>query len=715
MHQPYYKDILTGRYSMPWVRLHATKAYYDMVSILDEFPKIRQTFNLVPSLIIQLQDYAEANAKDTFWDLSIKPAADLSIEDKKFLLWNFFMANWDTMIRPYPRYWNLLHKRGTKITEQDIMDAAKEYTEEEYRDLQIWFNLVWFGFKARDKFPEINDLIAKGKAFTEYDKKIILDTQIAVIKELIPLYKKLQKKGQIEITTSPFYHPILPLIYDTETAKQSLPLVELPDRFACPEDAEAQLKKAVGLHKRTFGKAPKGLWPSEGAVAPEIIPLAVKQGIKWIATDEDILLNSITVKDKGMELYKPRRFCYNGDCASIVFRDKGISNAISFTYSKKNHRIAVNDLLRNLHNIGNYVGDRGGEPLVTIALDGENPWEYYPEGGRLFLTELFEQLSKEQDIYTTTVSKYINRHPQQDTLPALYSGSWINHNFGIWIGGAEENTAWDYLGKTREFLKKEEKKKKIPRAKVKLAWQSLYAAEGSDWFWWYGDDFYSDSDEEFDLIFRTHLANVYKIFGCDMPAYLKEPIIAVKGVQVTRMPIAFINPVIDGINTEFYEWADAGYYRTKRRGNALYKTESYLSGIYFGFNKDILFVRMDPFIENMEIDNRNLMVYFNIINSKAYQIVFPLSLVPENVRTFTLNRNEGGTNFRKVKDYDSIKLKNIFEFSIPFNDLGFKPDELVRFFVQVKKGNRELDRYPRRSYLSLKIPGEEFELDNWTV
>lgn len=715
MHQPYYKDILTGTYSMPWVRLHAIKAYYDMITILEDYPKIRQTFNIVPSLISQLNDYAQKKAKDYFWDLSIKPAKELSNEEKKFILWNFFMANWDTMIKPNPRYWELLHKRGTKVTDEDIENVLEIYTEKDYRDLQVWFNLAWFGYMARRSFPEIKALIDKGKNFTEDEKRLVLDIQIEVIKRLIPIYKRFQENGQIEVTTSPFYHPIMPLLYDTDIAKRSMPWVELPRRFHKPIDVQVQLEQAIALYKEVFGIPPKGLWPSEGGVCPEIIPIIAKQGIKWLATDEEILSNTIEIRDRGYCLYKPYRFCFDTSCISVIFRDKNLSNAISFVYSKMDPHFAAEDFLRNLHNIDDYVSREGKEPLVAIILDGENPWEYYIGSGEPFLRDLYQRLSESPRLYTTTISDYIERHPPQDELKSLYTGSWINHNFDIWIGDLEENTAWNYLNRTREFLVGEEQKGKVPKEKLDIAWQNLYAAEGSDWFWWYGDDFTTDCDEEFDEIFRMHLGNVYKVLGYEIPEYLKESILYMKEVQVTQPPIAFISPIIDGLNTHFYEWSDAGYHDVTRHGGMLYKGESYLSRIYFGFDLENLFIRMDPLISSTEINGRDLRVYFNIIEPKIYQITFPLSFVPGKVNKFILNTSKDGINFTKVREYSSIKVKDIIEFSIPFFDLGFNSNETVHFFVQVKKDDTQLDRYPRRGYLSFKVPDENFELDKWNA
>jgi alpha-amylase/alpha-mannosidase (GH57 family) len=715
MHQPYYKDNLTGIYYMPWVRLHAIKAYYDMVAILEDYPKIKQNINLVPSLIMQLKDYASKNFKDIFWDLSVKPSRDLTDDDKKFILWNFFMANWDTMIGPNPRYWELLHKRGTKITEEDIDKALKLFTEKDYLDLQVWFNLAWFGFMARKNFPQIKEMFEKGKNFTESDKKVVLDTQIELINKILPMYKKAQENGQIEITTTPCFHPIMPLVYNTDFAKRCMPWVQLPKKFSAPEDVQSHLECSVNIYKEAFGVRPRGLWPSEGSVCPEIISIIAKQGFRWLATDEEILFNTIEVADKGMALYKPYKFCFDSSCMSLVFRDKGLSNAISFMYQKQDPSASAHDFVVNLNNIDMYVA-KGMEPLVTVVLDGENPWEYYPNSGEYFLRNLFQKLSDSSNLYTTTVSDYIAKHPPTDQLRDLYSGSWINHNFDIWIGDLEENTAWNYVGKTREFLVREEQKGSVSKEKIQLAWQNMYAAEGSDWFWWYGDDFCTDCDEEFDSIFRMHLGNVYKTLGYDIPEYLKESVLYIKEVQVTQPPIAFINPVIDGMNTDFYEWADAGYHDVKRHGGTLYKGESYFSRIYFGFNLTNFFIRMDPILNGKGFNGDDLKVELNILYPKEYQISFSLAANGENTKQFSIYTTTDGVNFTKIKDYNTIKIKNIVELSIPFKALGFKPNENMHFFMQIRKNNNiQIDRYPRRGYIACTIPDENFELDKWNA
>lgn len=713
MHQPFYKDMLTGIYRMPWVRFHSIKAYYDMISILEDFPQIRMNFNLVPSLLVQIQDYISGQAKDSYWDLSLKPAKGLSLADKNFILLNFFMANWETMIKPYPRYWDLLQKRGTKVSEENIANASEKYSTQDFTDLQVWFNLTWFGYRARKKYPQLQKLITKGGSFTDLEKKEVLDTQIAIIKELLPCYREAQKEGRIEITTTPFYHPIMPLLYDTDFARRSMPGVVLPQRFAHPEDVSAQLKLAVSLYKKIFGKNPRGLWPSEGSVCPELIPLIAERGIKWLATDEEILLKTVNIEDKGKALYKPYKFCREDKCLQLVFRDKGISNALSFIYPRQDPHAAARELIHNLHNINEYLSNENGPSLVTIALDGENPWEYYCGGGEPFLKELLESLSNDSALYTTTISDYLEKYPAQEILPGLHSGSWINHDFDIWIGEQEENTAWEYLEKTRQFLKNNEKE--LAKQQRDLAWQNLYAAEGSDWFWWYGDDFQSDCDEEFDILFRTHLANVYKVLDYEVPEFLRQPVILTKEVQAQRAPYAFISPVIDGQNTHFYEWADAGFFKAERPGGKFYKGESYLSAIYFGFDLNNLYIRIDPLVSKEEIDEQKLTACLNIINRNQYQISFPLIFKANSLTGFMVSRSVDGVHFEKRGQFSTIKADKILELSVPFAALELQAGEPVRFFVQIQKGKKQLDRYPHRGYISFQVPDEEFELDKWLV
>ena len=483
MHQPYYRDPLSGEFSLPWVRLHALKGYYDVISLLEEYPAIHQTFNLVPSLLSQLSNYAREEGRDIFLEHTRKPAEELSPEEKKFILINFFMCNWETMVKPYPEYWTLLLKRGLKLPEYRLDDLLHQFTTQDFRDLQVWFNLTWFGYRAREKKPSVRELLEKGRIFSEADKAALLTAQTEIIREVIPLYQSTRARGQVEITISPFYHPILPLLINSAHASRAMPQVSLPGSFIHPEDAEAQIRKAVDYYRDLFGTNPTGMWPSEGSVSPELIPIVQRAGIRWIASDEGILFKSLPGEASRASLYQPFRVRYGQAEIAMAFRDRNLSDLIGFTYSKNPPEASANDLLTHLRNIQKSLpGDR--DHLVLIALDGENPWEYYPDGGHGFLCRLYEKLSLDPTLKTVRMDEFLEGHASRETLNFLHTGSWIDQNFRIWIGSPEENQAWDCLQKTRAFLKNTSNKEPAaPREKQQLAWEEIYVAEGSDWFW----------------------------------------------------------------------------------------------------------------------------------------------------------------------------------------------------------------------------------------
>ena len=372
MHQPYYKDDVTGSYILPWVRMHGIKDYYDMPALLTDFPDIHQTFNLVPSLLKQIRDYVENGATDKFLTLALKPAAELDQEDKLFLLKNSFLANWDTMIKPYPAYWQLLDRRGYSVALNDLQNDTRYYTTQDYLDLQVWFNLTWFDPFFKQKDPFLKGLIQKGSGFTENEKVLLIQKQREVMALIIPEYRQLAEKGRIELTTTPFYHPILPLLCDTNIASESHPGVRLPHRhFHHPEDARDQLRAAMRLHERVFGSRPRGLWPSEGSVSEEVLRIAAEAGFEWAATDEGVLARSLqmgfhrqgdrTVSGGG-DLYRPHRFQPGNRGISLFFRDHQISDLIGFVYSRMDAHAAAADLHYRIKAAGRSTG---GRPAVA--------------------------------------------------------------------------------------------------------------------------------------------------------------------------------------------------------------------------------------------------------------------------------------------------------------------------------------------------------------
>jgi alpha-amylase/alpha-mannosidase (GH57 family) len=721
MHQPYYKDDLSGSTILPWVRMHGIKDYYDMPALLTDFPSIHQTFNLVPSLIKQIQDYAENNASDKYLDITLKPAGDLDREDMIFLLKNSFMANWDTMIRPYPAYSMLLDRRGKSISPRDLENAVRYFTTQDYLDLQVWFNLTWFDpiFKHND--PLVKGMIEKGSGFTEEEKRLLIAKQREVMALIIPEYRKHAAAGRIELTTTPFYHPILPLLYDTDLAKVATPDIHLPaNRFSHPEDAKVQVERAIAYHAKTFGSRPSGMWPSEGSVAEEIIPLLAESGIRWIGTDEAVLARSLGVSiDRDFSgimknpemLYKPYLAGKGDKTVSIVFRDHTLSDLAGFVYAKWDSRNAVNDLVDRLHRIRKSMDNK--PHLISIILDGENAWEHYPNDGRDFFLYLYERLSKEHGLQCVTVSEYLNQHPAQDRIEKLHAGSWIYSNFRIWIGHEEDNRAWDLLGQTRDALVSWTERNGDPE-KLEKAWEEIYIAEGSDWCWWYGDDHFSENDEEFDLLFRTHLMNVYRIIGLDVPDELHVPVLREdRQARPTVELTSLISPTIDGQVTNYFEWLSAGFFDVARGGGAMHRGASVITHIYYGFDLRNLFLRIDP-SQGLQDDNvQDLAFFVNFLSPKGMDV--EVRIAPKERRaSATLFRGENGER-AEVAAIHNVAADEIIELAIPFELLGVKPNDEIHCFITVERKGSEIEKWPYRGFIQVKVPTEDFEAMMWQV
>jgi len=711
MHQPYYKDPMTELYRLPWVRLHGTKDYLDMVEILKEFPGIRQNFNLVPSLLEQLVDYSENNARDVYLDVSRKPASELTDGEKIFMLENFFLAHWENMIKPFPRYYELLVKRGTHLIKSDLVRAIKYFSEGDFRDLQVFFNLCWIDplFRTRDPFLQI--LVDKGHNFTEEDKEGLFSRQMEILHRIIPTYKQMAATGQIELSATPFYHPILPLLCDTDISRVAMPGVRLPrQRFRHPEDAARQIRMGLDYFENVFNYRPRGMWPSEGSVSEEVLRLLSDQGVKWAGTDEGILCASLgrrfrdnagNITEPSL-LYRPHRY---GD-VSLVFRDHQISDLIGFVYSQWDPRNAAADLIGRLLKIRDMVpSDR--PHLVSVILDGENAWEHFKNDGRDFFLYLYEGLSKEQRIQTTTVSDFICAHGGGDPLERLHPGSWINSNYGIWIGHEEDNLSWDYLTDTRDRLIEYEASN--PGAETEKAWKSIYVAEGSDWNWWYGDEHTTETQEDFDELFRLNLMNVFKVIGRDIPAQLFVPVLRHdRGVPPSLSIRGFISPKIDGLVTSYYEWYQGAQLDVGKSGGSMHKSESLIATIYYGFNKESLFLRIDPRVEFREFDEG---VEFSIVTSRPAEIKITCPVKGEGTRGELFEKT--GDQWNRVKVVEEVAVKDVFEICLPFADLKARENDEVNIFISVTKDSEEIERCPWRGHISLVVPTADFEAMMW--
>lgn len=731
MHQPYYKDPLTGSYSLPWVRLHGIRSYYDMARILRDFPEIKVTINLVPSLLLQILDYQHGTARDLFLESTLKPATDLDLAEQRFILRYFFMASWGTMIKPLHRYYTLLQDRGMRPDEETLDRALAQFKARDYLDLQVLFNLAWFGFKALEEFPELIELRAKGRDYTEQDKTVVIQCQQAILQKLIPLYKHLEAAGQLELTTSPFYHPILPLLIDTDIARRSMPGAILPERFHWAEDARAQIIKALEFHTQVLGQKPRGMWPSEGSVCPELIPIISDAGVQWIGTDEEILMRSMPLSSRGEGLYRPYRAEHEGRSIQIVFRDKELSNLLSFTYGKMDPSAAVKDLLNRLAHIRELTAGQNEPALATVILDGENPWENYLESGRPFLTELYGQLSRSQAIKTVTLGEYLMESPPRSVIHKLYSGSWINHDFDIWIGAQEENLAWDYLRRVRKGLAPALTDDQIPARQREIALESLYAAEGSDWFWWYGDDFSSDHDDEFDRLFRAHLIHAFKALGLEIPEFLHRSILHLHPAKHLMEPVNFITPSLEGRLTSYFEWQGAGHYNVTLRSTR-YHAEPLLTDIYYGFDLNHWYLRVDPHERWTPEQRERLTFHVHIFSTQTgealmdspvregvagavaeYRTIIPCN--QDGPMRFQVQRSEDGITFHALFESERMAFVSFVELAIPFEKIGWKPQDRFNFILEIREQGKVLELYPPNGYIPFTVPDEDFELKMWSV
>ncbi len=588
MHQPFYKDLVTGEYRLPWTRFHALKDYYGMVKVLQDFPNVHQTFNLVPSMVVQIQDYASGAAADPFLDCAVKPAENLSEAEREFVLRYFFQAYADHLIYRYPRYGELFHV--WKACGADPHVATHHFNVQDLRDLQVLSQVAWFDEEFQEHDEEVRGLIAKGRGYSLEDQSLMARNEREILAAVVPVYKEFASRGQIEISTTPFYHPILPLVCDSNIASVSHPGVTLPTRFEYPQDALHQLKSAREYMERQFGHAPVGLWPSEGSVSDEALSLAAEAGFQWAASDNGVLARTLNRDGSPDVTYRSYLWQQQGREIRMIFRDHFLSDQVGFVYSQWRPEDAAANFLDRIRDNTRPMMERGADVLVPIILDGENAWEYYDHNGRPFLRELYRRIGESSDLAALTVSEALALDAPT-TIDHIHPGSWIDANFDIWIGDEEDNTAWEYLLKARR--KFDEVAPTVSEQQRSLAYEELMIAEGSDWCWWYGPEHVSENRLEFDELYRQHLANVYHALGIAVPEELSRPILKSGIPNLNQPPTHPIHPVIDGEVTSYFEWMGAGRYQPDNRSGAMHSDEPKIRDIYYGADGDNLYLRLD--------------------------------------------------------------------------------------------------------------------------
>ncbi len=718
MHQPTYK-LSENKTLLPWVRLHSVKDYYGLPALALKHPGIRMNFNFTPCLLEQILDYSENRITDLRFDLTKKKATELSSEDKMSLLKNFFMCNKDRMITIYPRYRQLYEKRGENVSIEALREKINFFSSQDWLDLQVWYNLTWVHGMILQKDEHIRNLMEKGTNFSEEEKNVLLERHLHWMGRVLDQLREGIQSESFELTTSPYHHPILPLLYDTNLAREADPFVTLPRHpFQWPDDAKFHLNMGRKLFTDLFGNPPQGLWPSEGSVAQEILPIVKQCGFNWIAADEEILAKTFGIhffrNEKGISdyselLYQPYRIALNKSESYIncIFRDHYISDRIGFVYSQWNSRDAVEDLMKKFEDIIAFFKQnrlKKRDPVIFIILDGENAWEYYPEGGIPFLNGLFEALSEHPRMETVTLTEYLEKFPPDARLNNIKPGSWINGNFNIWIGHDEKNKGWELLSEARQLIEKNSETQSQKQSLLK----TLSPAEGSDWFWWYGDDHFSENELEFDQLFRHHLEKVYRELNLEVPRSLRQPIRNLqKSTCEIQMPTSFINPKIDGYLSSYFDWLGAGKVLEKKRYGAIHPSvHQHFQTLFMGFNLENFFIRLDPsetFLKN---------------KPAAGEIRVELTTPDQNCNfSFPLKEiiKTGGEEAASKKSGPMAVFKEIVEIRIPFDKIEAKPGNRISFSVSLKLEGAWVERYPQNEDVIFTVPSKNFEDLNWSV
>src|SRR5262252_8780448 len=611
MHQPQYRDPETGRYVLPWTRLHALKDYYGMVETLREFPKFHATFNVVPALGIQLEEYASGKFNEPWHSLAFKSADGLTRQDKAEILSRAFQVNHEHLMSRWPRFVELYEWSRPAGGAQ----ALVTFTPRDWRDLQLLSQLAWMEESWFQNDDVTSRLATKGKDYSENDKVTLKEKQQELLRLILPAYRDASSRGQIEISTTPFYHPILPLICDSDVARIANPATPLPRRaFRRPEDAREQLQLARQYHEKTFGVKPAGLWPSEGSVSHQALTIAAEEGFQWFGTDEGVLGRTLNVgffrDSNGIpanadRLFKPWRVQLGEKSITGLFRDHHLSDLIGFVYSRMEANAAAADLHARLRLLGEKVS--GQQPLtVCLFLDGENAWEYYPGNGREFLREFYRRIASDPDFRSLTCSEAVASAGAIPVTGEIFPGSWINANFDVWIGHSEDVTAWELLWDAREAFARAVEAHKNGRptapteAGLRQAQESLLAAEGSDWCWWFGPEHSTANDAEFDALYRKHLTGVYLALGQIAPDDLAKPIKRQPERALHLAPSEWLRVDVNGVDSSYFEWLGAGVYSPERRSGTMHGRTYYLRELRYGFEQERFCVRVDVFAEALE-------------------------------------------------------------------------------------------------------------------
>ena len=712
MHQPQYRDPENGRYVLPWTRLHALKDYWGMVDVLREFPDFHATFNVVPSLGMQLEEYASCSFKEPWFSLAFKNADELTREDKAEILARAFQVNHEHLMSRWQRFVELFEWSRPAGGAQ----ALVSFTPRDWRDLQLLSQLAWMEESWFEKDELVSRLATKGKDYTEQEKSALRKKQLEFLGLVLPAYRDAAQSGQIELSTTPFYHPILPLICDSDIARVANPGTPLPRRaYRRPEDAREQLRLAREYHERVFGAKPAGLWPSEGSVSDQALTIAAEEGFRWFGTDEGVLGRTLNVgffrDGNGIpanadRLYRPWQVQLGPNGITGLFRDHHLSDLIGFVYSRMDAKAAAADLHNRMRHLGETV--QSNQPLtICLFLDGENAWEYYPGNGRAFLREFYGRIQGDQDFRALTASEAIAAAGEIPVTPGIFPASWINANFDVWIGHAEDVAAWELLWDAREayaraFEARKQGRTDAPSETALMeARESLLAAEGSDWCWWFGPEHSTANDAEFDALYRKHLTAIYLALGQVAPEELAKPIKRRPEHALQLAPTGWLNITVDGRDTSYFEWLGAGLYSPERRGGSMHGRVFYLHELRYGFEKDRFCVRIDPFPEALaELEDPE----FRITIGGAEDLTIVVNLQRGHVQGFAVEKDL--VCLLNSKLVAEATFERVLEVAINRDQINLKGQTKLRLGVALWHGGLPVDVLPAEGFLNVDL-GED--------
>ena len=664
MHQPDYRGS-DGVMRMPWVFLHAIKDYYEMPWLLSRHKSLKATFNVTPPLIEQLNLYRDPLKNDYFLSLWALHPSKLDREERTWLIKTCKSTQYETMVKPLPRFDTLYRKQ--------VLD------DDELIEFEVLFMLAWCGNCLRLEHAPVKKLLKQGRGFTQSEKEELLKYLCDFVATILPFYAKLHKEGRISLSTTPYNHPILPLLIDIENARLANGRTKLPDHpVSLKSDAVEQVKRAITLYRETFDARPMGFWPAEGAVDEKSVAIYRAHGLKWIATDEAILFRSLDSEDR-TALYRPYRF----DNVTIGFRDHGLSDLIGFTYRFKPAEEAAGHFIKSLEPIAK----EQKEPTVFVILDGENAWEFFENNAYDFFTRLYGGLEKTPWCVTVTMDE-VSRSDKIAPLKRLAPGSWIHGDFGTWSGHPEKNRAWELIYQTRRDV--ENFPGLIADEIAEKVMHHFLAAECSDWFWWYGDDHVTEFAFEFDALFREHLIAIYRLLDMQPPSDLFEPIITRKSsASFLLKPQASISPEIDGRYSSFFEWVGSGTVDESKLYSTMDRVRGPIEKIYYGHDDSSVYLAFAGEVATLERAGLKLHV---TIEESGEQLVMAMDRPYKNER------------------FELVVGERV---ELALSRSCFKPHHAVHLRFEIVRGSRIIQTMP--GFGSLLIDLDETYAENWFV